>query len=219
MSDTPLGSETTASLTSQGASIAVDWFGASTPGPAVLMLHGADGLRFVDRYRAGARVLASGGVSVALVHYLDASGETRVGFSSLGRNFGRWVATVRDSLDWLAKRPGVDPARLGLVGISLGATLSLTVASDDERVRAIVDYFGPLPGTLANATHLPPTLILHGADDPIVGVDHARNLSALLKERGVRYERVIYPGQGHGFHGAASEDADRRALTFLAKHL
>ena len=51
----------------------VEWFAAPDrpgpdAGPAALMLHGADGLRFGDRYRAGARALAASGVGVALVH-------------------------------------------------------------------------------------------------------------------------------------------------------
>jgi carboxymethylenebutenolidase len=215
-------SEATHTLSSGGAQVAVEWFEARTTeaaGPAVLMLHGAEGLGYGERYRVGARFLASAGFPVALLHYLDATGEGRVSYATIGRNFGRWAEAVRDGLGWLGQRRGVDPGRLGVVGISLGAALALHVAGGDDRVRAVVDYFGPFPQGLDQARRLPPTLILHGADDFIVPADNARTLSALLKQRGARYERVIYPGQGHGFQGATSDDANRRSVAFLTRHL
>jgi carboxymethylenebutenolidase len=106
------------------------------------------------------------------------------------------------------------------MGISLGASLALAAAAEDARIRALVDYFGPVPeGLAAHARRLPPMLILHGEADPIVPVSHARTLESLLKRLGVPHETAIYPGQGHGFYGAAQADAGRRVGRFLARHL
>jgi carboxymethylenebutenolidase len=117
-------------------------------------------------------------------------------------------------------QPGVDPNRLGVVGISLGAALSLSTATTDRRIKALVDYFGPVPeGSLAGATRLPPTLVLHGAQDWIVPASNARALEAFLQARGVPHEVMIYPGEGHGFSGTAQADADRRVAAFLDRHL
>jgi carboxymethylenebutenolidase len=35
----------------------------------------------------------------------------------------------------------------------------------------------------------------------------------------VPHEVKVYPGQGHGFHGAAEKDATQRALFFLQRYL
>ena len=217
------GLERQETFKSGGKTIAVEWFGAAgaaEKAPAVLMLHGADGLARAERYRAGARRIAAGGYHVALVHYLDRTGEKRASFGTIMRNFDPWLATVRDGIGWAARRPEVDPHRIGIVGISLGGALGLAAAGADPRVKALVEYFGPMPqGIVTAAAALPPTLILHGAADPVVPVANAHALENFLRSQGTAHEVKIYPGQGHGFYGAAQDDADRRVAAFLNRHL
>jgi carboxymethylenebutenolidase len=130
------------------------------------------------------------------------------------------MSTVQDALAFAADQPGADPRRIGIVGISLGAALGLAVASTDSRVKALVNYFGPLPqGAIATTSRLPPTLILHGSADPIVPVSNAYAVEALLRQQNVPHEIKVYPGQGHGFRGAAEDDATARSLAFLERHL
>jgi carboxymethylenebutenolidase len=217
------GAERTESFTSGGVPIGVEWFeaaGAAGKGPAVVMLHGSDGLARAERYRAGARRLAAEGYHVALVHYLDRTGEKRASFGTAMRNFGPWLMTVRDAIGWVTRRPEVDPHRIGVVGISLGGALGVAIASGDTRVKALVEYFGPLPqAVVTGGAALPPTLILHGAADPVVPVANAYAIENLLRSQGTQHEIQVYPGQGHGFHGAAQDDADRRVSAFLRLHL
>ncbi|HEY8563972.1 MAG TPA: dienelactone hydrolase family protein [Beijerinckiaceae bacterium] len=210
-------------FTSGGKPITVEWFLAPQGGrrPGVIMLHGADGLGpNGERYRAGARAVASQGYHVALVHYLDRTDERRASFATLFRNFTPWLDTLSDAITYVAKRPEVDASRIGVVGISLGAALALSAAVDDKRIKAVVDYFGPLPQPVAAAARrLPPTLVLHGASDPVVPVANAHSLRELLEAGGVPHEVMIYPGQGHGLWGEASEDASRRVAAFLNRYL
>ena len=210
------------SFRSGGKAIAVETFQAagSSPRPAVLMLHGADGLSYNTQYRAGARNVAAAGYQVHLVHYLDRTGETRASFGTLFQNFMPWMGTVQDALAFASDHPGADPHRIGIIGISLGAALGLAVASTDGRVKALVNYFGPLPqGAIATTSRLPPTLVLHGAADPIVPVANAYAVESLLRQQNVPHEVKVYPGQGHGFRGAAENDASARSLAFLQRHL
>ncbi|CAO4152374.1 dienelactone hydrolase family protein [Methylorubrum extorquens] len=218
------------SFTSGERRIEVEWFAASgsaaeangngTSGPALLLLHGADGLTFAEGYRFAARTIAASGYHVAFVHYLDRTGDRRVAYTRLRQDFPLWAETVRDAVAWLADQPGTDAQRLGIVGISLGAALAFTTAAAEPRVRAIVDYFGPLPDELARERpRLPPTLILHGSADAIVPVSHARALERLLQEQGAAHEVKIYEGQGHGLTGPAQLDAAARVARFLGQHL
>jgi carboxymethylenebutenolidase len=207
---------------SGGKAIAVETFqgSGSSPRPTLLMLHGADGLSYNSQYREAAHTVAAAGYQVHLVHYLDRTGEKRASFSTLFQNFMPWMSTIQDALTFAADHPGADAARVGIVGISLGAALGLAVSSTDPRVKALVNYFGPLPqGAIATTSRLPPTLVMHGSADPIVPVANAYAVEALLRQQNVPHEVKVYPGQGHGFRGAAEEDATRRALAFLQRHL
>lgn len=55
--------------------------------PAVLLLHGADGLTYADGYRLAARTIAASGYHVAFVHYLDRTGDQRVAYARLRQDF------------------------------------------------------------------------------------------------------------------------------------
>jgi Dienelactone hydrolase and related enzymes len=214
--------ESRRSFSSGGRAIAVDVFepGGQMRAPSVVMLHGADGLGFNNRYRDGAREIAASGFRVNLVHYLDRTGERRASFATLFQNFLPWTETVRDALAWVAERAEAETAKVGLVGISLGAALGLAVSGADPRIRALVSFFGPLPqGVIAPEARLPPTLVLHGAMDPVVPVANAYAIESLLRQKDIPYEIKVYPGEGHGFRGQAREDATRRVLAFLHRHL
>lgn len=208
------------SFTSAGRTIGVEHFAGGT-GPAVVLLHGADGLNGGQHYRLAAQVVASAGYHAFLLHYLDRTGESRAAYSTIGANFPAWMQTIRDALGFVASRPDVDPERLGLIGTSLGGALALAVAADEPRVKALVSYFGFLPETLKSAavTRFPRALILHGARDAIVPVSNARAIASFLERQNVRHELHVYPDQAHGFTGLAQLDAAQRTATFLARYL
>jgi dienelactone hydrolase len=207
---------------SGGKAIRVERFEAQGGGrrPAILLLHGADGLSFGERYRIGARIMASAGYHVFLIHYLDRTGQSRASYSTIGSHFAAWMDTIRDGLTVVQAQPGVDRRRLGLLGTSLGGALAIAVAAEDRRVRAVADYFGFLPQDLAaRATRLPPTLVLHGARDAIVPVSNAYALEALLRKLRVPHQIHVYPDQAHGFSGAAQLDAAQRTAAFFHRYL
>lgn len=68
-----------------------------------------------------------------------ASGESTASKFNLWAGRTLWGMIVRDdrmALDLLAARPEVDPARIGVTGISMGATRTWWLMALDERVRA-----------------------------------------------------------------------------------
>lgn len=212
----------TETFVSGGKPISAEWFqpaSAAAKSPAVLLLHGADGMTRADSYRFGAHALAAAGYHVVLVHYFDRTGDVRANWSSLREDALLWLETIRDAVTYVAAKPDVDPDRIAIVGFSLGASLALASAGNDARIKAVVDVFGPLPTGADKAARTPPVLILHGARDRIVPVENAHRLEALLKARQVPHEVKIYPDQGHGFAGPAQIDAAGRILAFFNRHL
>jgi dipeptidyl aminopeptidase/acylaminoacyl peptidase len=208
---------------SGGVPITAEWFrtnvGETAKRPAVLILHGADGMARAESYRFGAQALAASGFHVILIRYFDRTGDARAQWSSLRQDAPLWLGTIRDAVTYVSAQPEVDGERIAVVGFSLGASLALAAAGEDNRIKAVVDVFGPVPEGAEGAARTPPVLILHGARDRLVPVEHAHRLEKLLKARAVPHEVKIYPDQGHGFSGAAQLDAAGRILAFLQRHL
>lgn len=219
----PDAADSTATYTSNGRPVRVERFEPEgrTAGAVVFLLHGADGLRYrAPTYRAIARDLARAGYVALLPHYFDATGPAPGVFAINPVQFLAWMQAVADGMTYAAREYPVGARRIGLLGFSLGAYLSLSVAGQDARVGAVVDCFGGLPDLFAEAAaHLPPTLILHGEADPVVPVSEARKLEQMLKAYGRPYTMHLYPGQGHTFDGRTLRDALDRVLAFLAEHL
>ncbi len=123
------------------------------PGPAVLAIHGhGPGKDEIMRPGAYARTLAEAGY-VVIVPDLRGFGERADpvpdGKDGCDANLVVAVAAGRHPLtgnlhdlarclDVLEEHPLVDPARFGVVGFSLGATMALFLAAFDTRIRAAV---------------------------------------------------------------------------------
>ena len=211
---------------SGGKSIRLDVFEPHSPRPqpAILLLHGAGGNTnfWLDQLTPA---IAHFGVAVYAVHYFESTGTLRADFQTLsdGIHVPLWLATIRDAIAHIAKRPNVDPRRIALVGISLGAFLSLAVATlpDTPPIKAIADISGGLVAPYdANATaNFPPTLILHGDADSVVPISHAHELDVLLTRLNVAHEIQIFRGEGHWFSSAAQMRILAALAAFFGRHL
>jgi carboxymethylenebutenolidase len=209
-----------ATFLSGGQQIRIDHYAPRRNGntPAVILVHGSGGpLGGLDPFAGQAALF---GVNVFVLHYFERTGHTWVSPSQIEQHFPAWLETLKDAVDYVSGQPGVDPSRIGLLGFSLGAYLSLALATQDSRIAAVAELFGGLVEPFsADVAKLPPILILHGSQDRIVPVDRARELEQLLKEHRIPYEIKIYPDQGHVFQGLAQLDALRRVAGFFRKHL
>jgi carboxymethylenebutenolidase len=209
------------SFESGGKTIHLDCFlpkGKGSRFPAVISLHGSGGGHAAMSDPAG--LLASQGFAVYLLHYFDRTGTTFADKQTIFRKFPLWMKTLWDAISHVQQQPAVDPQRIALLGFSLGAYLSLSNAAIDERVKAVVDFFGGLPKEMKFfMRRLCPVLILHGEADPTVPVEEAYHLQRVLEKKGIPYAIKIYPGTGHGFSGEVWRDAGLRTLAFLKRHL
>ena len=114
----------------------------------------------------------------------------------------------------LAKR-GLDDSALALVGFSQGTVMSLYVGfRRNQPVAGIVGFSGRLlaPELLANELcSRPPTLLVHGTDDPLVPYTALAEAETALKGADVPVETVTSVGIGHSI----DEEGLRRGGLFL----
>src|SRR5262249_46852397 len=211
---------------SAGKPIAVDRFepAAKDRYPAIVFLHAVDGLdnAYVGFYRTNAAKYAAEGYVVVLPHYFDRTApraadvkairERLLNFArnpkpsdeerkAVAADFDAWTATVRDAVAYVRTLPNVDAEHVALVGFSLGGFLALTVAAqEDQKISAVVDFFGGLPeDRRARVKKLPPALIFHGDQDDVVPMKEAEAVRDLLQTNHLAGEVKIYRGVGHMF--------------------
>jgi carboxymethylenebutenolidase len=209
------------SYVSNSKPITIDVFTPAKPGrfPIVLALHGSGGLSNVSHIEF-AQLLANQGFCVVVPHYFESTGTNWADDATIWREFPVWMGTISEAIDYAAALDKADPERIGIVGFSLGAYLALSLASQQPRVKAVVDFFGGMPDHFAERLNgMAPVLILHGAADTIVPVAEGEKIAALLESRELPYEIKVYPNAGHGFRGFDMMDAGQRTYFFLKKHL
>jgi dienelactone hydrolase len=161
------------------------------------------------------------------------------GANPLGQNL--WDLTR--ALDVLEEHPLVDPAAIGMVGLSYGATMTLFLTALDDRIAAAVvsGYFTAwrdahrvpfnlcgsqvLPGMLDELDHMDlgalvaprPLLVQTGTDDLIFPVDAARREVARLAPV---YDALGVPDAlVHDVFEGGHEWHGASAAEFLARHL
>jgi pimeloyl-ACP methyl ester carboxylesterase len=108
------------------------WYVPTRNGAAVVVRHGAGSTRTAAL--AQAAVVAGAGYGVALV---DARGHGRSG--GIGNDRG-WFGErdISAAVTFLVHQPRVDPARIGVLGLSMGGEEAIGAAGADMRVRAVV---------------------------------------------------------------------------------
>jgi acetyl esterase/lipase len=96
--------------------------------------------------------------------------------------------------DW-----NVDPDRIGMLGFSAGAmlTMATTLSAPDARPAFIGNIYGPL-AAMAPPTNAPPMFVALAADDPLFGRDGFGLIESWRRaERPVEFH--LYEQGGHGF--------------------
>lgn len=127
----PLAVAATGGIEVRDDGLVATWFAPAgdLPQPALLVLGGSEGGKQTST-RMAAGLYAQGYATLALAYFDDEGLPKQLQAIPL-EYFVR-------ALDWLARQPGVDPARIGVVGGSKGAEAALLLASRDHRVRAVV---------------------------------------------------------------------------------
>jgi dienelactone hydrolase len=120
--------------------------------PAILLLHTL-GTKYARDEQALCRHLAAHGIGAMLLvlpfHMRRAPAGTESGALMFGRRmrytaqaFRQAVIDARTAADWLEMRPELDPERMGIVGISLGAVISPIALAVEPRFKVGVLVLG-----------------------------------------------------------------------------
>jgi uncharacterized protein len=108
------------------------WYVPSRNGAALVLKHGSGSTRTTTLQHAG--ILAGHGYGVLMV---DARGHGRSGGE--GMDIG-WYgdADTTAAADFLARQDGVEPTKIGVVGLSMGGEEAIGAAGTDPRIGAVV---------------------------------------------------------------------------------
>jgi len=126
------------------------WYVPSRNGAAVLVSHGSGGSR--GRLPRHVRMLARHGYGVLALDN-PGNGESDGHANGLGDNA---QPALDAGLDYLERRPDVDPGRIAGFGLSLGGEVVLEAASHDRRLAAVVADGAARPQDAQRAVHAGP---------------------------------------------------------------
>lgn len=237
---TPAGVEDVRFATTDGLTLH-GWFipaeGVDGPAPTVLHAHGNAGS--VADHAPFSAWLADEGYNVFLFDYRDYG---RSDDAPRLRHREDFIADAHAALDALLERDDVDPDRIALLGVSLGAVLGGGMAAERDQIRAavlvagfatwkgiagdVLPVIGPLamPGgrDLEDAVARfgdRPVLVVHGDADPVVGPRHAERIARAARDAGVPVETHIEPGGDHNTLLVAFPETREAILDFLVRTL
>ncbi len=108
----------------------------TTPAPGVVMCHGFTGTRMEAHllFVKAAREFCAAGMNVLRFDFRG-SGESDGTFEKM--TVEGEIADALAAVEFLREQPSVDPARIALLGLSLGGLVAACAASRSERVRGL----------------------------------------------------------------------------------
>jgi carboxymethylenebutenolidase len=207
---------------------------------AVIVLHEAFGLN--DDIREKAQRFADLGYVALAPDLFSTRGPMPLCMVRTFRGIRNGDGPVIDDLEacreWLAARPEVDPARIGVAGFCMGGGIALLFAVRAQLGAAAV-FYGSVPQSQQAVEAVCPVVAGFGGRDKVFG-KQGKRLAHHLQGLQVPNDVATYPEAGHSYmsdhHGvlaklsswgplrvayspAAAEDSWQRIETFFATHL
>jgi carboxymethylenebutenolidase len=203
---------------------------AKGSGPGVVVIQEWWGL--VDHIKDVCdRFAAEGYVALApdLYHGEKTKSPDEAGKLMMALNINQAEKDLRGAIQYLLSQPATTSKKIGTIGFCMGGALSLYAASKNDQVGACVVFYGIHPNVKPDLPNLKgPVLGIYAERDKSTPPAVVHQLEQELKEQGKSVEVYIYPGTDHAFFNdtrpdvynhSAAEDAWRRTIEFLAKHL
>ncbi|HEX8463999.1 MAG TPA: dienelactone hydrolase family protein [Abditibacterium sp.] len=202
------------------------------PFPAVVVIHENRGLN--EHTRDVARRFAGQGFVALAIDLLSRRGgtssmatpdEARTAIGTISAADA--LADLEASLVYLDTLPAVQKGKLASVGFCWGGARSWALATQSEKLKAAVVFYGSAPATEQLVQVKVPILGLYGETDTRI-TSLVPEVDQAMKAAGKSFEFKIYEGAGHAFfndtspdrfNAVAAADAWTRTLAFLRAKL
>ena len=182
------------------------------PSPVLIALHGAGGqaAQVLESFREAAD--ANG---IVLLIPQSAKGtwdmiedlKSRLGLElNVQPRYGKDLKALDAALADLFTRVAVDPARVGIMGFSDGATYALSVGTANPQLFKRIIAFSPGPAFLSRAASDQYVFISHGENDRVLPFATARGHASKLRVRKIPVAFEKFDG-GHEVPKAVKEKA------------
>ncbi len=215
-----------------GGAVLVESFGncANKKCPAVLILSGSKGFG-APVYSELGKAFEVAGMNAYLVHVLSAAdlnaiatmGHASDRIAYYARRWPQWTSAVQSVAAHLrAQAP--DEAKVGILGISLGAQIAAAASAGRSDIDGLVLVDGGFPNSYSKPVQsLPPLLLIWGSADRTFPVAIGQELQQTVQRLGRPVELRVFEGGAHDFFlrfGTGNADAaHRKAIAFLASYL
>jgi dienelactone hydrolase len=191
--------------------------------PSVLIVHQWTGVSDNEKMRA--KMLAELGYNVFVA---DVYGKgVRPQPPASGAEAGKYKKNrpllrerLTAALEVLLKDSRTDTSRVACIGYCFGGTAAIELGRSGAPVKGVVSFHGGLDSpTPADGKNIKgKVLALHGADDPFVPAADIAAFEKEMKDAGVAYQLVSYPGAVHAFtqKGAGNDNSKGAAYNEAA---
>jgi len=198
--------------------------------PAIIVIHEWWGLN--DWIKEQARKFANlGYVTLAVDLYRGKSTTDPEEAHELMRGLpeDRGLRDVKAAFSYLAARPDVEPAKIGVVGWCMGGGYAILLAQNEPKLAACAVNYGALPTDPQNIAKIrAPVLGNFGAEDLGITPKDVDAFVASMNGDGKAVDAKIYDGAGHafenpnnkaGYRPEAAKNAWSRMVAFFKANL
>lgn len=178
------------------------------PLPGVVVVHEWWGLG--EHPKDSARKLAEMGYAAfALDMYgkgvLTASAKEAAELSKPFRRDRKLMRTRAEAgLKALIDSGKADPGNIAAIGYCFGGTTVLEMARAGQPLAGVVSFHGNLATPMPASSMSCPALVLHGAADPLVGVEEVRGFMSEMRDVKADWQVVYFGGAVHSFTNPAA---------------
>jgi predicted esterase len=185
---------------------------SGAPAPVLVALHGAGGeaSQVLESFREAAD---ANGIVLLVPQSIKGTWDmiedlkSRLGIEmNVQPRYGKDLKALDAALADLFGKVAVDPARIGIMGFSDGATYALSVGTANPQLFKRVIAFSPGPAFIGKSGPDQFVFISHGENDRVLPYANARGFASRLRVKGVPVEFEKFDG-GHEVPKAIKEKA------------